>query len=373
MLKRYSQALAAVALAWLGGAAQAQQPAQPAVAAADCGSCATSCCETKCGGFYGSASILFLKSCANGDPAYLSFDCPYHNGVALAHFSTIFDFDHSYDPAYRSEIGWTNGCGNGVRLRYFTYESATQLNIVDNIPDTPTAGDGVISVKYTASPLGLLFTSFGDDIDPSNLVFEKRLRISTIDLEATKNTRCGCLDLTWSAGVRYLQINQDYNAYESLQTLPPSTARFDSRVSQTLISNHTLNGIGPIIGLEARHTLWDNLRIYGQGRVGFIFCEGHQQAWLVTNFDPASQLDPFTQNAEADRAKMVTTAEVEVGLEYAHELCSGSEVYVRGGVNGMFFGGAGNSSRSTFGSPPNASSNDNLTLFGFNVTVGLRY
>src|SRR5262249_36981437 len=160
-----------------GSAAQAQQPA---VAAADCNPCATACCDTKCGGVYGSVGILFLKNCANGNTAYTSFDCPYHDGVPSSHFTSVFEFGNGYDPAYRAEIGWTNGCGLGARFRYFHYESASTISVVDNQPDSAGPGDGIISVKSTATPLGLVFSSFGNDVDPSLLVFENRLRISTI-------------------------------------------------------------------------------------------------------------------------------------------------------------------------------------------------
>lgn len=373
MLKRLSQTLAGLALAWLGGSAYAQESAQPAMAATACGACVTDCCDSKCGGAYGSVGILYLRTCGNGNPAYSSFDCPYHNGIATSHFTTITDFPDNYEPAFRAEAGWTNGSGWGIRGRFFSYVNANSISVIDNIPDSPAAGDGIISVKSTASPLGLQFSSFGNDVDPSQLVFENRVRIQMWDLELTKNSRCGCLDLTWSVGVRYLQINQDYNAFETLVNPPPSTIDRDPRISQTLISNHTMNGIGPILGLEGRHTLWDNLRLYGLGRVGFIFCQGHQQAWSLVNYDPAFQIDPTARSAEADRDKMVTTAEVEVGLEYAHQLCSGSEIYVRGGILGMVFGGVGNSSRSAIGAPPDDAKNDNLSLFGFNVSVGFRY
>ena len=370
MLKRYSQALAAVALALVGGAAYAQQAAQPAISAVDCNACATPC--TSGGSFYGSVGVLYLKSTANSNNAYSSFDTPFEDGTTLSSFSTISDFNRRYDFAYRTEFGYTTDCGWGGRLRWFSFVSADSISVLDNQQDFAGPGSGVASVKATASPLGLQFSTFGDNIDPSTLVVETRVRVKTWDLELTRNTRCGCLDLTWSAGVRYLQIDQDYNALERLNA-PASTLDRDIRVAQTIISNHTMNGIGPILGLEGRHTLWDNLRVYGLGRVGFIFCDGHHQAWSQVEFNPEFQIDPVNSAAEEFRSRMVTTAEVEMGLEYAHELCSGSEVYVRGGVNGMVFGGVGNASRSAIGAPPDERKNENLALWGFNVSVGFRY
>lgn len=381
MLKRYSQALATVALAWFGGAAYAQQPAtsipssaSAAAAAANCSTCAPAC-ETSCGGFYGSASVLFLRSCSNGDNSYSSFDCPYHDGLPTAHFTTINNFENGINPGYRMEAGWTDGCGWGGRIRYFNFESADSQFVVDNLSDVPEAGNGIISVKFSASPLGLQFQSVGNVTDPSELVFQNRIRVSIWDLEATKSTRCGCLDLTWSVGLRYLQLNQDYNADERLQNLPP-TPNFPTQaftIDQHIRSQHTLNGLGPILGLEGRHTLWDNLRVYGSGRVGFIFCQGHQEAFYLGNFDPSTELAPVFRAASETRSKMVTNAEAELGLEYGYELSRNSEAYLRVGLIGMVFGGAGNSSRSAIGAPAGDAKDENLSLFGINVSVGVRY
>ncbi|MFT3879814.1 MAG: Lpg1974 family pore-forming outer membrane protein [Gemmatales bacterium] len=379
MLKRYSQALAAVALAWFSGAAQAQQPAvstppnAAAAAAINCAPCAP-VCEASCGGFYGNAGVLFLRACANSNNAYSSFDCPYHDGIASSHFTTITDFENGIDPGYRVEVGWTNGCGTGGRLRYFHFESAQSFSVIDNLSDIPDAGNGIISVKSTASPLGIQFSSVGNEENPSQLVFQNRIRVTIWDLEATKNTRCGCLDLTWSAGLRYLQINQDYNADEALINLPPTTSfPGGATIDQHIRSQHTLNGLGPILGLEGRHNLWDTLRIYGSGRVGFIFCEGHQEAFYLGNFNPQSEIAPITRSASENRSKMVTNAEVELGLEYGYELSRNSEAYLRVGLVGMVFGGAGNSSRSAIGAPADDPKNENLSLFGINVSVGVRY
>lgn len=385
MMKRYSQALAAVALAWFSGSASAQQSAlsspsaagASAAASANCSPCEPAC-ETSCGGFYGSAGVLFLKACANSNNAYSSFDCPYENGMASSHFTTINDFENGIDLGYRVEAGWTNGCGSGARLRYFYFESAQSFSVIDNLSDSPTdpniPGTGIISVKSSASPLGIQLASVGTVLDPSQLVFQNRIRVSIWDLEATRNTQCGCLDLTWSAGLRYLQINQDYNADESLINLPP-TEFFSpgSTIDQHIRSQHTLNGLGPILGLEGRHTLWDSLRVYGSGRVGFIFCEGHQEAFYLGNFNPQFEIAPVSRSASETRSRMVTNAEVELGLEYGFELSRSSEVYLRTGLIGMVFCGAGNSSRSAIGAPADEPKNENLSLFGINVSVGVRY
>ncbi|MFO0814061.1 MAG: Lpg1974 family pore-forming outer membrane protein [Gemmatales bacterium] len=382
MLKRYAQALAAVALACVGGAAYADQPA----VSTHVTSCATDCCNDSCGSFYGSAGVLFLRACGNGNSAYSSFDCMYENARPISHITNVTDFDNGIDLGYRFEFGYSGANGWGGRVRYFQFNSADTQSAIDNLDDE-RAGSGVTSRKDTLRPLGLGLLSFGTDINPTSVSYSNTIQIRTIDIELTKSGRCGCLDWTGSLGLRYLQTYQTYNYDEALLT-SPATREFDvfgfditrAEQSQQLRSGHSFNGLGPILGLEGRYTLWDSLRVYGLGRVGFIFSDGHQEAFTRVNFDQAilderqdPRANPTLASADSRYSKMITTYEVEVGLEYAYQLCSGSELYLRGGVVGMQFSGLGNSSRSAVGASPGESMYDNFSLFGLTATVGFRY
>lgn len=380
MLNRYTKALAAVALACLGGAAYADQPAGTVVGSdAACTTCAPAC-PTNCGGFYGSAGIVFLRACGNNNDAYSSFDCTYVGSNPVDHVTTINSFDNGIQTGYRFEVGYSTGCGWGVRLRYFNFDSTDSVSTQDNLSDDRQDG-GLTSTINTLKPLGLQFASFGDDTNPTSLVFSNQIHVKVWDLEATRSTRWGCLDLTGSVGLRYLQIYQQYNAAESLNTIPatPIDNGFGGDNSRTeeqqfLFSSHSANGFGPTIGLEARQTLWDNLRVYGQGKIGWVFCDGRQQAATQTNFNPNRvMVTPVFDSREANYNRTITTTEVEVGLEYAHQLCSGSELYLRGGLMGMVFGGVGNNSRSAVGAGTGQDTQDNLSLFGLNLSVGFRY
>jgi hypothetical protein len=384
MLKRYSKALAAIALACLGGTAYAgDQPAGTVVSQTNISACLTDCCPQNCGGVFGSAGILFLKSCANGDPAFSSFDCTYDNANPVTHATTVSNFDNGVDLGYRFEIGYHNGQGWGIRARYFKWESTSSVDTVDNLDDF-RADAGLTSRKDTLRPLGLQFSSFGSDINPTFLNFNNRVRVEIWDVEVTRSTRCGCVDLTGSLGLRYLQTYQAYNASESLGTIPatPEFDQFGNDVttifqSQFIRSGHSNNGLGPVLGLEGRTTLWDNLRAYGMGRVGFIFGNGHQEAFKQVNFDPQRVPpgfpNPENTRAEANYDKLVMTYEVEAGLEYAIQLNGGSEVFLRGGLFGMSIGGIGNSSRSNVGAGTGESATDNLGLFGITANIGFRY
>jgi hypothetical protein len=385
MLKRYAQALAAVALACVGGAAYAGD--QPVVPTHVTG-CSIDCnaCNTSCGSFYGSAGVLFLKSCGNGNAAYSSFDCVYLDSRPISHVTNVTDFDNGIDLGYRFEIGYTGANGLGARLRYFQWNSSDTQSTVDNQDDS-LAGDGLTSRKDSLRPLGLGLLSFGTAINPTALSYGNTIQVRTIDLELTKSGRCGCLDWTGSIGLRYLQTYQSYNVDEALITSPatPEIDQFGFEITraesrQALRSGHTYNGLGPILGLEGRYTLWDSLRVYGLGRVGLIFSEGHQEAHTRVDFDQAildrlgnPSVNPTLASRDSTYAKMITTYDVEVGLEYGFQLCSGSEVYLRGGIVGMHFGGIGNSSRSGIGAGLGESTSDNLTLFGLTATVGFRY
>jgi hypothetical protein len=380
MFKRYAKTLASIAIAWCSGSIYADQPVQLAGAGSGCSPCMNAC-DTACGnggGFYGSAGVLFLKSCSNGNMAYSQLTSTVANAIIVNNTTNFVNFDNGIDVAPRFELGWANGNGLGARIRYFSYRSADSVDAIDNFNKDfsridPNAG-GVVSRYSTATPLGVLFGSSGTVQDPSQLIFEDHIIIQTWDLEATLSEKCGCLNLTWSAGVRFLHIAQEYNAFEALITLPP-TPDFPpaSPLNQSLWSGHNLNGIGPIIGIEGSRPICENLRIYGLGRVGLIFCDGHQEASAVSNFNPDFQIPPNVQEAHVDRHRIVTTTEVEFGAEYALELSRSSEFYIRGGLVAQTYFGAGNSSRSTIGGVPTEPKNDNLSLFGLHLTLGLRY
>lgn len=377
MLKRYTKVLAAVALTWLGGSAYADQPAGLAATCdAGCTSCAPAC-PADCGGFYGSAGIVFLRACGNNNDAFSVFNCTYVGANPHDHVTSISTFDNGIETGYRFEVGYNAGSGWGARLRYFNFKSTNGITAHDNLADEQIDG-GLTSTINTLKPLGLQFLSFGDDVNPTTLQFNNQIHIKIWDLDVTRSVRCGCLDLTGSVGLRYLQIYQEYNAFEALDTVPAvdgvNPARFEE--SQFLLSSHSANGFGPTLGLEARQTLWDNLRVYGQGKVGFIFCDGHQQALKQVNYSalyPVDLPNPEVTAATASYNRMITTTEVEVGLEYAHVLGSGSEVYLRAGLVGMVFGGVGNNSRSAVGAGTGQDKEDNLSLFGLNLSVGYRY
>lgn len=386
MLKRYTKALAAIALACLGGSVFADEPAGTIISTTNSNACLTGDCCAPSGGFFGSAGILFLKSLGNDNPGFSTLSSQFNNALPVSNDTTVTNFDNGVDVGYRFEVGYHNGNGWGARLRYFKWESTDSINTVDNF-DNSDAVPGVTGAATRVDslrPLGLQFLSFGTATNPTFLNFNNRVRIEIIDLEVTRSGRMGCVDLTASLGLRYLQTYQEYNASEMLGNIPatPEFDQFGNDVttifqSQSIRSGQTNNGLGPILGLEGRTTLWDNLRVYGLGRVGFIFAEGKQEAYQQVNFDP--QRVPFgfpnpqNSSAIANYAKLVTTVEVEVGLEYAIQLNSGSEVYLRGGLLGMSIGGVGNSSRSTVGAGTGESQSDNLSLFGINASIGFRY
>lgn len=387
MLKRYTKALAAIALACLGGSVFADEPAGAIISTTNNNACLTGNCCAPQGGFFGSAGILFLKSLGNDNPAFSTLSSTFVDALPVSNNTTVTNFDNGVDIGYRVEVGYHNGNGWGARLRYFKWESTDSLNTVDNFDNSDAVQPGVTGAATRVDslrPLGLQFLSFGTATNPTFLNFNNRIRVEIFDLEVTRSGRMGCVDLTASVGLRYLQTYQEYNASETLGAIPatPEFDQFGNDVttifqSQSIRSGHSNNGLGPILGLEGRTTLWDSLRIYGQGRVGFVFGEGHQQAYQQVNFDPARVPfgfpNPQDTAADARYSKLVLTTEVEVGLEYAITLNSGSEVYLRGGLFGMSIGGVGNSSRSTVGAGTGESANDNLTLFGLTANIGFRF
>jgi hypothetical protein len=189
-------------------------------------------------------------------------------------------------------------------------------------------------------------------------------------LDITSDYKNCNLEVTWSAGLRYLTIDQSYNAAEAI--LDPALFVSPSvfPIGQNLASSHSLRAFGPTIGMEARYGLTDSLKGFVAGKFGILYADGSQNAALtLTTNDPNFQVPNSIISAE--RRYALPTGELELGAEYAHTLgCDGPQFFVRGSVLSQAYWGAGNAARVNSSNQP---ANEDLFFFGFSAQVGIRY
>lgn len=373
MKKHFAKMLAAVAMTWLSGSAIAGDPCAP---------CVNEQPAAK-GGWYASAGVMYLKQTGSRDVAYgtNNYSGIDVDGQTTLLSSSISEFDHEYRWAGRVEVGVKDCSGFGLRARYFQFNDSNTISLIDasgqqSTPDFPGVSyNEITGTKFlTANPLGVGFGTIGTETSPSSFIVDRSLNMRALDLDVTSDNRLGSLELTWSAGIRWMQIDQTYNAYESI--LDTTTFEFPIvlPVKQALTSGHTLNAWGPTVGVEGRYPILSSLKAYGSGRFGILYAECHQDVTVVkTGLDPTIFQPPVApiSGANSNRRLAMPIGELELGGEYTHTMgCDGPELFVRGTVLGSTYWGAGTSARVNGNNNPG---NEDLIFFGFTASVGIRY
>lgn len=373
MKKHIAKMLAAVAMTWLSGSAIAGEP---------CATCVSDQPAAK-GGWYASAGVLYLKQTGSRDLAFATnnYSDIDPNGQTTLLSSGITEFEHQYRWSGRVEVGVKDCSGFGLRARFFWINDSSSLGLIDNSgtqsdPNFPgVAFNEITGTKFlTANPLGIGFGTVGTATSPSLFEAERKLNLRAIDFDVTSDCHRGCLELTWSAGIRWMTIEQEYNARETI--LDTTTFEFPAvlPISQTLTSNHSLNAWGPTVGVEGRYPILCNLKAFGSGRFGILFAEGQQRVDVVkTGLDPNNFQPPIApiSGAESHRCLGLPFGELELGGEYSKTLgCDGPEIFLRGSVISLAYWGAGTAARVNASNNP---ANEDLIFFGFSASVGIRY
>lgn len=373
MKKPIARLLAAVAMTWLGSSAIAGEP------------CATCVSEQPAarGGWYVSAGVLYLKQTGSRDLAfgtnsYSEIDA---NGQTTLLASSISEFDHEYQWSGRIQAGVKDCSGFGLRASYFWINDSSRVTLLDNSgtqsnQDFPgVAFNEITGTKFvTANPLGVGFGTVGTESSPSIFAAERKLNLRAIDFDVTSDCHHGCLETTWFAGLRWMQIDQSYNAAEVI--LNTETFEFPNvlPIAQALTSNHSISAWGPTVGAEARYPVGCNFKAFGAGRFGLLYADGHQRVDVVkTGLNPDVFIPPIApvSGAESHRCLVMPIGELELGGEYYRTIgCDGPEIFVRGSVLANAYWGAGTSARVNGANSPG---NEDLIFFGFSLTAGVRY
>lgn len=376
MKKHITKLLAAVAMTWLGGSAVAGD--QP------CGTCAPE--PAARGGWYASAGVLYLKqvggsNIAFGTTEFGAFDVDANAAPVIG--STLTDFNHDYKWSGRLEVGVKDCSGFGLRARMFWINDSSTFAFQDAVgdqtiitPADPVGGNAqnlqTGLVFRTANAGGINMISVGTAGAPSDLTYSRNLKLRAYDFDLTADARQGCLETTWFAGIRYMTIDQGYNATEVVVT--PGLIEHPNVIpqSQFFTSQHSLSAWGPTVGMEARYPVADSLKAFAGARFGILHAEGSTSASLVvTPSDAATGFLIPNAAIVGNRCLAMPIGELELGAEYTRVLsCDGPELFVRGSVIGLGYWGAGNAARVNSSNEP---ANEDLYYFGFSASVGIRY
>jgi len=173
--------------------------------------------------------------------------------------------EYDYDPSYRVYGGYRFcDCGGEIQFGYTRYDSDASANGI------PQAGDVIVAV-----PEEVFTNTVGQNISVNSSVSAQSLDLAfskTIPLggccpcdcgDTCCDTSCGCgdacgpvccpaWDITWSAGVRYSEVDWDRNSV----VVNPATGINENSALTTM----DFEGAGPRWGLEGRRYLGSKYR-----------------------------------------------------------------------------------------------------------------
>jgi hypothetical protein len=331
------------------------------------------CCDTGCGGCNQCGSswhptfdvgFYILQPVWSSNPAAITE--PGGSGARPVQ-AEIVNFDPNAQFVPKFSLGVVNDCGLGFRTTFWQFALSNTLSI------SGVAG----TVAATPTPVGISFPfvpSVGVGTNP--LITTSKLRMVVWDFEATQDFKACQWDVQVSGGIRYAHISQDYSAVQ-----------FETDGDFSFLnSGHNFNGAGPTASIEfARKLGKSGVALYANGRGSVLI--GHMKQSVQSGFVGGGGLAPPSLDASGiDHADMVIpVGELEVGVRWTRDVgCS--RLFLKAGLVGQAWFGAGNSTRSGVGTTNEGEAlvdlslsgntpqkNDNLYLWGLNMSAGIRY
>lgn len=303
--------------------------------------------DNRRGGFEAGVTGYILKPYFQNNPALSTTTISIDAAFNVTQNRVTANHEWDYNPAYAVWLGWTSECGLGIRARYFTFDqSADPINLSQTITPSVPGGPPVTIISSGFS--------FGAPVGTTSqtIAVSSDLRIQTWDLEATWSHRCGNWAWTVAAGARYLHMSQDF-----LSTVASSGTTAQLEVASV---GRNFTGAGPTVDLEASYTFGNcGLGVYANARGSLLVGSERQTTSLVRTAVPPPSLlivDSSTRDTN------MPIAELELGVQYARDF-GRLRPFLRAGVVSQTYFDAGDAT----------GRDGNLTLFGGQVALGVRY
>lgn len=298
--------------------------------------------------------------------------------ATTATMQTNFDWGYRFAPLVWVE--YVHHDWLGIRARWWQFDCAPPDLGATNLFHPTVLATTVVS---SAFPLGLGINSnpngaaagFND-----TLVFQSGLRVNVVDLEFTKELRGPIGWLTFSAGARYAEVKQNYDAF----LLSAPAVQGASMIVTTLLSNHEFRGAGGTISLDAGYTLGcTGVSLFCTGRGSLLYGIGRERAKLTSvTTNPLGEETTQTLEPSATQDRVLPVGEIEIGAEYARNI-GRCRLIVRAALANQIWFGAGNAANNqtitgtgtllTVPVTQAADNHMNLGFLGLSTTVGIQY
>jgi len=344
------------------------------------------------GGWFGDVGFYVLRpQWSGGNPAFATSTSTtlVTTGNPIVEDQSVTweqtDFDHGASFAPLVSLGYAGRNGLGVRARWWTLEASDSVGgsgptgvLVESLPETVTASYLVPSLLGTTSVLGsiselLNLTGAVLDVEGS---FRSRLDLDVIDAEAIWDTTLGRSSLLISAGVRYAHIGQSFDGDLGLTGT-------NSAATATLRSQHTFNGAGPTVSLQAHRTIGQtNLSVYGLSRGSLLYGESRQRATTTVEgsfpWDTIPIVYALDSSTSLNSNSLRPVMELELGTNWTRSLGT-FDLFAESGLVGMAWFSTGNAANSEalvgsgFRTVGSDSTQHHLGLIGLRFSTGVRF
>jgi len=286
-------------------------------------------------------------------------------GGGLATQST--DFGNPVAVAPRFWLGLVAPSGWGFRTSFWNFDQR------DTLSSAVSGGAPAGSAIFSGAPLGLGIATGTFLLGPGNadvLTATSRLNLSVLDFEIIREIEAGPAFLVLSAGGRYAQLGQHYDATVA------NTANnlLTNAEVDTLFSHQRFTGGGPTLALQGWYPLGKTrLSLYGTARGSILFGTNSQNASTNTVQAVGGVLTDMPQaEASGSRNAAVPVGELEIGIQWTG-VWGRFYPFVRTGVIAQTWFNALTATTVPTLSGDSVGLNTNLSFFGATFQAGLSY
>ena len=266
----------------------------------------SSCCSNPCGFYFGYDNVIVQPFFENN----IAYDVQFpHNLFPNFEKFVQFDWDTQYTP--RIWLGYVNQCGVGFQVRYWEFDHATSRSI------TPGPTDVVEVEIETEDHILFLRPGTGE-----TLVARHELDLDVYDFEATVQSNSQHGFVLYSAGLRYVEMDQRYSAVAA---------------PGRLVARHSFEGAGPTASITGNRFI---------GIPGLSLVSTLRGA--IVYGDNFSAVNDFTNGGANPRTMLVNSGseaigigEIQAGLRWSRQVHNGSILSLHALFEGQYWAGLG--------------------------------
>lgn len=318
----------------------------------DCGACGA-CCGN--GGWYLQYDNVLVKPYFTSDTAYSQEINDPGIGADDTTIQTQFDWDIQYSP--RVELGHLDCEGMGWRARYWHFDHSTGIN-------RKFGPDADVDVEVFDDP------DVDIDIDDEILDVNHNLKLQVFDLEALKRDMDCEGGFTASAGIRYVNMEQSYDASEIDPEFVIDGVTVPT-VVDALRSTHDLNAIGPTVAVEVlRRFNCSNWGAFVSVRGSLLYGESDHFAQDATGGGPPP-LDVGDNYIDENDGDVIGVGEISLGLDYRRMTESCHEAYFRVALEAQHWVNAGSANQAVDDNSTIRPQETDMGFLGVNLAFGV--